>query len=64
MASVGTMYCTDSCHLFCAYSDVFVLTTDPRKLQDDKRDDAGHMTSPASGFVLGLGEYRPCDITS
>ena len=36
-----------------AYRDVFVLTAD-MELQDDVRDDAGNVTSPASGFVIGL----------
>ena len=54
------------CHSFCAghyattsspasltYRDVLVLT-DGMDLQDDVRDDAGNVTSPASGVVLGL----------
>ena len=35
------------------YRDVMVLTGDG-SLQDDVRDDAGRVTSPASGFVRGL----------
>ena len=35
------------------YRDVMVLTDD-YNLQDDVRDDAGRVTSPASGFVRGL----------
>ena len=35
------------------YRDVMVLTADDN-LQDDVRDDAGRVTSPASGFVRGL----------
>ena len=35
------------------YRDVMVLTDDDN-LQDDVRDDAGRVTSPASGFVRGL----------
>ena len=36
------------------YRDVMVLTADGSRLQDDVRDDAGRVTSPASGFVRGL----------
>ena len=36
------------------YRDVMVLTTDDSQLQDDVTDDAGRVTSPASGFVRGL----------
>ena len=35
------------------YRDVMVLTDDDN-VQDDVRDDAGRVTSPASGFVRGL----------
>ncbi len=35
------------------YRDVMVITDDDN-LQDDVRDDAGRVTSPASGFVRGL----------
>ena len=49
------------CHLFRAgggrslqYRDVMVMTSKVSELQDDVRDDAGRVTSPASGFVLGL----------
>ena len=38
-----------------AYSDVFVLTRSSQ-LQDDVRDDAGNVTSQASGVVRGLRE--------
>ena len=36
------------------YRDVMVLTADGSRLQDDVTDDAGRVTSPASGFVRGL----------
>ena len=36
------------------YRDVMVLTKDGSRLQDDVTDDAGRVTSPASGFVRGL----------
>ena len=36
-----------------AYRDVFVLSHDD-ELQDDVRDDAGYVTSPASDFVRAL----------
>ena len=36
------------------YRDVMVLTEDDSELQDDVTDDAGRVTSPASGFVRGL----------
>ena len=36
------------------YRDVLVLTGDDGRLQDDVTDDAGRVTSPASGFVRGL----------
>ena len=36
------------------YRDVFVLTADYVDLHDDVIDDAGQLTSPASGFVRGL----------
>ena len=36
------------------YRDVMVITTDYSQLQDDVTDDAGRVTSPASGFVRGL----------
>ena len=36
------------------YRDVMVLTGDDGRLQDDVTDDAGRVTSPASGFVRGL----------
>ena len=49
------------CHLFRAgggrslqYRDVMVMTSKGSQLQDDVRDDAGRVTSPASGFVRGL----------
>ena len=49
------------CHLFRAgggrslqYRDVMVMTSKGSELQDDVRDDAGRVTSPASGFVRGL----------
>ena len=38
-----------------AYSDVFVLTRSSQ-LQDDVKDDAGNVTSQASGVVRGLRE--------
>ena len=56
------MFCR-RCNLFRAggghtnalqYRDVMVLTTDDSQLQDDVTDDAGRVTSPASGFVRGL----------
>ena len=37
-----------------SYRDVFVLIRDDSDLQDDVIDDAGQVTSPASGFVRGL----------
>ena len=40
-----------------AYHDVFVLTHD-FDLQDDVRDDAGNLTSPASGVVRGLRDEQ------
>ena len=36
------------------YRDVTVITTDDSRLQDDVTDDAGRVTSRASGFVRGL----------
>ena len=36
------------------YRDVMVLTADGSRLKDDVTDDAGRVTSPASGFVRGL----------
>ena len=49
------------CRLFRAgggrslqYRDVMVMTSKGSELQDDVRDDAGRVTSPASGFVLAL----------
>ena len=36
------------------YRDVMVITEDGSELQDDVTDDAGRVTSPASGFVRGL----------
>ena len=36
------------------YRDVMVIADDDSQLQDDVRDDAGRVTSPASGFVRGL----------
>ena len=36
------------------YRDVMVTTADDGRLQDDVTDDAGQVTSPASGFVRGL----------
>ena len=51
------------CHLFRAggghtnalqYRDVMVITEDGSGLQDDVTDDAGRVTSPASGFVRAL----------
>ena len=49
------------CRLFRAgggrslqYRDVMVMTSKRSELQDDVRDDAGRVTSPASGFVLAL----------
>ena len=36
------------------YRDVMVLTADGIGLKDDVMDDAGRVTSPASGFVRGL----------
>ena len=49
------------CRLFRAgggrslqYRDVMVMTSKVSELQDDVRDDAGRVTSPASGFVRGL----------
>ena len=40
-----------------AFRDVFVLTDD-MELQDDVRDNAGWVTSPASGFVRGLRDEQ------
>ena len=49
------------CRLFRAgeghplqYRDVMVMTSKYSQLQDDVRDDAGRVTSRASGFVVGL----------
>ena len=36
------------------YRDVMVIADDDSQLQDDVRNDAGRVTSPASGFVRGL----------
>ena len=36
------------------YRDVMVITEDGSELQDDVTDDAGQVTSPASGFVRAL----------
>ena len=36
------------------YRDVMVLTKEDNRLQDDVTDDAGRVTSPASGFVRAL----------
>ena len=36
------------------YRDVMVIADDGSRLQDDVTDDAGRVTSPASGFVRGL----------
>ena len=40
-----------------AFRDVFMLTDD-MELQDDVRDNAGWVTSPASGFVRGLRDEQ------
>lgn len=46
--------CIAESHAPLTCSDVLVQSTAPGKLQDDKGDEAGHVTSPASDFVLEL----------
>ena len=51
----GTYVTTRSASLTCR--DVFVLTAN-EELHDDVRDDAGNVTSEASGIVQGLRAAR------